>query len=280
MSQPQLASLAAAIADLTRQPGSPLLVVTGAGISVASGIPTFRGTDPGAVWTRDVTELATRRFFSHDPVASWQWYLGRFSTVAAAKPNRAHQALVDLERWQVARGGEFLLVTQNIDTLHRRAGSERLVEVHGSADLVRCSREGCKLAAPDGHLPLSTVDLPGFAAAPSLATLPRCPLCRAILRPHVLWFDEHYGEHSSYQIERVLDSAETAATVLFVGTSFAVGITAMVVDHGRLHRVPMWSIDPGNASPPHRRIEALRLAAEVALPSLIQALGGVQAKPA
>ena len=79
-----------------------LLVVTGAGVSVASGIPTFRGNDPGAIWKRDVTELGTRRYFEEDPVGSWRWYLQRFDRVADARPNAAHEAIVDLERQKLA----------------------------------------------------------------------------------------------------------------------------------------------------------------------------------
>ena len=109
-----------------------LVVVTGAGVSHASGIPTFRGTDPGAVWKRDVTELGTNRYFEEDPAGSWTWYTSRFDMVLEKQPNPAHHALAAIERWQVARGGRFLLVTQNVDPLHERAGSERLVKVHGS----------------------------------------------------------------------------------------------------------------------------------------------------
>src|SRR5205085_178122 len=116
------------------------------------GIPTFRGEDPGAIWKRDVTELGTRRYFEEDPVGSWRWYRSRFASLGGARPNPAHLALAALERWQ-AEQGQFLLVTQNIDGLHRAAGSTRLVEVHGRADRVRCSSDGCEHAAPEGSLP-------------------------------------------------------------------------------------------------------------------------------
>ena len=115
-----------------------IVVLTGAGISLASGIPTFRGSDPGAIWARDITELATLRYFTSDPVGAWRWYRERFLRVLAARPNQAHRALATLERWQARRRRDFLLVTQNIDTLHERAGSTRVVKVHGSADRCRC----------------------------------------------------------------------------------------------------------------------------------------------
>ena len=85
-----------------------LVVVTGAGVSLASGIPTFRGADPGAVWKRDVTELGTNRYFEEDPAGSWSWYTSRFDIVLDKRPNPAHLALAAIERWQVARGGQFL----------------------------------------------------------------------------------------------------------------------------------------------------------------------------
>ncbi len=166
-----------------------ILVLTGAGISLASGIPTFRGTDPGAIWARDITELATLRYFVSDPVGSWRWYRQRFLGVLAARPNPAHGALAALERWQAARRGDFLLVTQNIDTLHEQAGSTRLVKVHGSADRCRCSDPSCRLGAIDS-LALDEVDFSGFDLDPRAAAVPQCPSCGAIVRPHVLWFDE------------------------------------------------------------------------------------------
>lgn len=249
-----------------------LVVVTGAGISVASGIPTFRGTDPDAVWKKDVTELGTYRFFREDPVGSWRWYLERFSKVQGAAPNPAHRSLVDLERWHTARGGRFLLVTQNIDTLHRQAGSERLVEVHGRADRVRCATPGCRHGAPTGSLPRDEVPIDRFLADPSEATLPRCPVCGDVLRQHVLWFDEYYGEHQNYGWPRVQEAASGADFMLFVGTSFAVGVTEMFLQQGYRRQVPMLSIDPGAAPAPYPSVEVLAAPAEVILPEAVDAL--------
>ena len=154
-----------------------LVVVTGAGISLASGIPTFRGSDPDAVWSKDVMEMGTNRFFMENPGESWAWYLSRFDNLSDKEPNDAHTALVELERWHTARGGRFLLVTQNVDTLHRKAGSERLVEVHGRSDEVRCSQFGCELAAPFGSMARVDLDLDTFRTDPSDANIaPRVPL--------------------------------------------------------------------------------------------------------
>ena len=172
-----------------------LAVVTGAGISLASGIPTFRGSDPDAVWANDVMEMGTHRFFTANPGKSWEWYLSRFDGLSDKMPNPAHTALVDLENWHVGRGGRFTLITQNVDGLHRKAGSERLVEVHGTSAEVRCSRYGCELGAPSGSIPRDSMDLAAFRASPSDETVPRCPSCGAMIRQHVLLFDEFYDEH-------------------------------------------------------------------------------------
>lgn len=245
-----------------------LVVLTGAGMGLASGIPTFRGTDPGAVWARDVTELGTRRYFELDPAGSWRWYRSRFGALAKAEPNAGHHALVGLERWAAANGRGFLLVTQNIDTLHRRAGSERLVEVHGRADRLRCPARRCEHAAPAGSLDAARVDWAAFDADPVEAHLPRCPACGALLRPHVLWFDEHYHEHVDYQFERAIRAFRRADLLLFVGTSFSVGITAAALDSD----AERWTIDPSDLEPPPG-VRALRAPQEVALPALVAGLG-------
>ena len=257
-----------------------LVVVTGAGVSHASGIPTFRGTDPGAVWKRDVTELGTNRYFEEDPAGSWTWYTSRFDMVLEKRPNPAHHALAAIERWQVARGGHFLLVTQNVDPLHERAGSKRLVKVHGSADRARCSRHGCIHGAPSGSLPRAGIDMRGFEADPVAANVPRCPACGALLRQHVLWFDELYDEHRDYQWERVLEAAQTMAACLFVGTSFSVGVTDLFLHGGLSARRPLLAIDPGAGASPHRRVMLLREPSEKLLPEVCKRLGADPSEPA
>lgn len=267
-----LGALVAACNGATR---GGLLVVTGAGISLASGIPTFRGSDPGAVWATDVTELGTVSYFHRDPVGSWLFYLHRFTKVFDAAPNPAHHALVRLERWQVARGAPFLLVTQNVDTLHDLAGSQALVHVHGRADRVRCTGPRCDHAAPKGSLARADVAAATaeFLAAPAPATVPRCPACGALLRQHVLWFDEFYQGHRDYQIDHVLGAAKRAAVVIFVGTSFAVGVTDMILESALARNAAVFSIDPAADRAPHRRIRTIAAQAEQLLPDLCAALG-------
>lgn len=253
-------------------PGGSLLVVTGAGISVASGIPTFRGTDPGAIWTHDVTTLGTYGFFEEDPVESWRWYLSRFEMVFDAIPNPAHRAVAALERWQLGREGSFLLVTQNIDTLHEEAGSHAMVKVHGSADRVRCTRRGCRNASPAGSIPRSSVDMDAFLAAPSPETLPRCAACGSVLRQHVLWFDETYDSHDDYAFLRAHRAADGCERLLFVGTSFAVGATEAFLRSARYARARVMSIDPGEHLSP-AWVEQVTAKAEEVLPAACAALG-------
>ena len=248
-----------------------LLVVTGAGVSVASGLATFRGSEPDAMWKVHDVSMATAELFHRDPVAQWLWYLDRFDKALTARPNAAHDALLALERWQTEAGG-FLLVTQNVDTLHERAGSERLVKVHGTADRFRCSREGCRLGAPAGSLPREEVDVAPFRAAPSLASLPRCPECAAPLRAHALFFDEYYAAHRDFQWERVVEAAEGADLVVTAGTSHAVGVTELVLRAALARGVPIVVVDPARRPLP-RGVEQLAAPAETLLPAACRALG-------
>ncbi|MBN1959466.1 MAG: hypothetical protein JW841_00850 [Deltaproteobacteria bacterium] len=257
---------------LTQIPQSELLlVVTGAGVSVASGIPTFRGTDKDAIWKHDVMTMATYDFFQREPLESWRWYLSRFEKVFNVKPNATHFAIAQLEKWQQQRG-EFLLVTQNIDTLHEQAGSKQMIKVHGSADRVRCTRPGCKNAEPSGSLLRAKFDLEDFYREPSNANLPRCPLCNAILRQHVLWFDEYYTSHDDYQFERVRSAAYKADTVIFIGTSFSVGVTDLIVRAAIDNQAKIISIDPQpiNAS---NGVTTITATSEELLPEVCQAMG-------
>ena len=254
--------LAPLVDDLTAS--QRLLVLTGAGMGLASGIPTFRGNDPDAVWANDVMEKGTRRYFERDPVGSWRWYRSRFAKLAGSKPNAGHAALVALEQWQRSRGRDFLLVTQNIDTLHRQAGSSHLVEVHGRADRLRCPTRRCANAAPAGFLAAAEVSWAEFDAAPSFHTLPKCPLCAAPLRAHVLWFDEYYTEHVDYDFERVIRFLPRADLILCVGTSFSVGVTQATLESP----APKWLIDLSADEPPGG-VRQLRLPQEEALPALV-----------
>lgn len=250
-----------------------LLVVTGAGVSVASGIPTFRGKDPGAIWSRDVTEMATRGFFRANPVESWRWYLMRFGKILEAEPNPAHHALVELERWQKQRGQDFLLVTQNIDDLHDRAGQQNLIHVHGSVTKIRCSRDGCTLGSPGGSVSRPDAVLLAFEANPTEAQLPRCERCDSVMRPHVLWFDEYYQEHEDYGFDQVVAAADRASMALFIGTSFSVGVTDYLVRAVAGRGKPVLAIEPASPVGGYDDvITFVRGDAEVVLPKVVRGL--------
>jgi NAD-dependent deacetylase len=250
-----------------------ILVVTGAGVSAASGLPLFRGADPDAIWNRDVTEVGTVRFFERDPVAWWQWFRRSFDGLLEARPNAAHLALAALERWQLGRGGDFLLVTQNVDTLHEQAGSRRMIKVHGTADRLRCSRAGCRLGAPGGSFPADEADFSRFQETPAREHLPRCPACGALVRAHALLFDEYYDEHVDYGFGEVRRAAERMALALFVGTSFSVGVTDLILREALGWRLPVISIDPGAGAPPAQGVALLRQPAEALLPAACAELG-------
>lgn len=275
-------STAESLDELAR--GDLLLVITGAGVSTASGIPTFRGSEPGAVWRRHDVELATYDYFRRDPVGQWRWYLERFSSVDAARPNPAHEALADLESLVGEHGVDFLLVTQNIDCLHEAAGTRQLVKVHGTSDRLRCAADlTCELAAPRGSLPRHEIDLEAFRRCPARETLPRCPSCGGPLRAHVLFFDEYYTGHADYRFAEVEQAAATASLVLFAGTSFAVGVTDLVLRAALARHRPVVSIDPAGL-PPRLATEsggpvtltAIREPAETAIPALVRALAAMR----
>ncbi len=265
----RLDELAAACSDAA----GPIACVTGAGVSVASGIATFRGSDPEAVWKVQDVELATVDYFRRDPVGQWSWYLERFARVDSARPNAAHRAIARLEGHFRRHRGDFRLVTQNIDTLHESAGSADPIKIHGSADRVRCATAGCDHGAPAGSLERASVDLGAFRRDATLENLPRCQACGDVLRAHVLFFDEYYQEHDDYRFGEAMDLAARASAFLFVGTSFSVGITDIFLRAAAERRAPAFSIDPGLVPPAGTRVRHVAEPAETALPELARRLG-------
>lgn len=221
----------------------PVVVLTGAGISAESGIPTFRGAEGyWRVGSRNYqpTEMATAEAFARMPEEVWRWYLYRRGVCRAAAPNDAHRALVDVER---RLGARFLLCTQNVDGLHLRAGSspERTYQIHGNVDFCRCAA-GCLPAVRPLPEALSVAwqkDRPLGAA--DAATL-RCR-CGAWLRPHVLWFDESYDE-PLYRYLSALRAAEAAAMLIVVGTSGATTLPTRMCQIVAARGAPLLVIDP------------------------------------
>ena len=202
-------------------------VLTGAGISAESGIPTFRG--PEGYWTvgsqvYHPQEMATFRMFRRRPDDVWQWYLHRAAVCGQAAPNDGHRALVDLEKNLRAR---FLLITQNVDGLHRRVGNSpgRTYEIHGNVFYMRCAA-ACR---PDLlPLPPGLIDRDSRQPLAACETdLLVCPACGGRTRPHVLWFDESYNEHH-FRFQSALQAARATRLLIVVGTSGATNLPNQV----------------------------------------------------
>jgi NAD-dependent deacetylase len=176
--------------------------LTGAGISAASGIPTFRGA--GGLWRQyQPAKLASPEAFERDPKLVWEWYDWRRAVIQSAKPNPGHAALAELESRTVKQGGSFTLITQNVDDLHGRAGSRSIVKLHGDIWTVRC--DGCGRSERNDQVPL--LPLP-----------PHCE-CGGLMRPGVVWFGEPLPED---EWERATKACVAAQILLVIGTSAVV----------------------------------------------------------
>jgi NAD-dependent deacetylase len=189
--------------------------LTGAGISAESGLATFRDAQTG-LWARfDPRELATPAAFARNPKLVWDWYAWRRERVAAARPNAGHLALAALEQCYP----DFLLVTQNVDGLHRRAGSRNVVELHGNIGRVKCSRED--------------VIVESWEAAEG--EVPRCASCGAFLRPDVVWFDEMLPASA---LAAAQGAARRCELLLVIGTSAevypAASLPVLAREHGAI----------------------------------------------
>ena len=172
-----------------------ITILTGAGISADSGVPTFRGAD--GLWRNFRAEdLATPEAFARDPGLVWEWYNWRRELIATKRPNAAHEAVVELER----RTPSFWLITQNVDGLHRAAGSQKLSEIHGNIWMVRCTTCG---TIEENH------DVP-------ITILPSCGRCKGLLRPHIVWFGESLFSNDLTRCASALQSSEI---LLVIGTS-------------------------------------------------------------
>lgn len=219
--------------------------LTGAGASAESGIPTFRDAQTG-LWSQYRAEdLATPQAFRRNPRLVWEWYAWRRQLVAQAQPNAAHRALAQLEQFVP----HFTLITQNVDGLHQRAGSSRVIELHGNLERVRFFDEDRLVEAWN-----DTAEVP-----------PRCPDCGGLLRPDVVWFGEMLRPDV---LEHTYAATVACDLFLSIGTSGlvepAASLPRLAAQHGALVVV----INPEPATMPGAIL--LRARAGLALPELVR----------
>ena len=197
-----MAPIAAPVRPLAeRGPFERIVVLTGAGISVAAGLPTYRG--PGGLWERD-PRLAAALVAGADPSLVWSVLGPLRPTVAAARPTRAHEALARFEARQRAAGRSLTVITQNVDALHARAGTTSVIELHGRLTRTRCSNPRC--------------DLPPFDDASAPTKAPPCPRCGAPLRLDVVLFEEPLGAAEEVAAKRALRDCDLFVAIGTSGT--------------------------------------------------------------
>jgi len=223
-------------------PTGRLFVLTGAGVSAESGLPTFRGA--GGIWRGyPAQQVATPEAFAADPLLVWQFYSMRRRKHLEVKPNPAHFALAELER---ELGDRFFLCTQNVDSLHEQAGSQNVLHMHGRLMMTRCTRELC-----------TTYE--------SEAELPKCQRCGALLRPHVCWFGE-----VPYEMDRIFAELERSTILMTVGSSGVVEPAASFVRMARRNGARTVYVGPEEPANQGYFDEVVLAQAGEALPEMVQ----------
>ena len=228
-----------------------VVVLTGAGISAESSIPTFRDAQTG-LWAKySPQELATPQAFRRNPKLVWEWYAWRRELVAQAKPNPGHLALAELEQLVPL----FTLITQNVDGLHQRAGSRNVIELHGNIKRTKCFEQGHMVDSWD-----ETGEIP-----------PRCPKCNSYLRPDVVWFGESLPRQA---LADAFAAAEQCDLFLSIGTSAlvhpAASLPAVALERGTI----TVEINPDSTPLTPRVTYTLQGPAGQVLPNLIATLQG------
>jgi len=224
-------------------------VLTGAGISAESGIPTFREAQTGLWAQYNPEELATPGAFRRNPRLVWEWYQWRRGLVAKAQPNPGHLALAVME----AQVADFTLITQNVDGLHQRAGSRNVLELHGNLTRDKCFERGCVLEAGEQ-----------LAGSP-----PRCPHCGGYLRPDVVWFGESLPEEA---LHCALQASQNTQVFLSVGTSAIVHPAASLPEYALGVGAVVVEINPAETPLTQRATYVLQGPAGEVLPQLVRAV--------
>jgi NAD-dependent protein deacetylase/lipoamidase len=256
-----------------------VLVVTGAGVSAESGIPTFRGKD--GYWRNlDPIKLATPEAFARDPELVWQWYRERRQRIRNAQPNAAHKAIAELAQC----ADEFLLVTQNVDDLHERAGlaMQKIVQIHGDIFTTRCSRcrwraELCDAETSDNR------EKSGLARArPSIIEfgeqeegqengVPRCTKCCGPMRPGVVWFGEPLPSCETERVENYLQR-DSCGVVIVAGTTATFGYIIDWALRGSRRGGEFIEVNPEETPLSRFATRLVREPAAIALPRLVDKL--------
>jgi len=231
-----------------------VVVLTGAGISAASGVPTFRGKD--GLWNKfNPQELANVEAFLKNPDLVWEWYAWRRNLIRNVKPNMGHYALVDLEKFFP----DFAIITQNVDNLHQLAGSRNVIELHGNIMRNKC--HSCGKPYPD---------------EPDLeAGIPKCPECGGLIRPDVVWFGEMLPVEA---ITRAQELARESEVFLSVGTSATVEPAASLPYLAKGNGAFVLEINPEITPLSPVADESIHLPADKVLPMLVIAMEKIKSK--
>lgn len=234
--------------------------LTGAGMSAESGIPTFRDALTG-LWSRyDAEQLATPGAFRRDPALCWGWYRWRAALVRRASPNAGHLGISRFAQ----HGHEVSVVTQNVDDLHERAGSDGVVHLHGSLFASRCLDCG-HAVAPDPILDGLDALREGALESP-----PACPACGGPFRPGVVWFGEALPDEAWDRACAALDACEL---LVVVGTSGLVHPAASLPQLARRRGVRIVEINPVESAVSAYADERLRMTASAGVQALLERLG-------
>ena len=229
-----------------------VFIITGAGVSAESGIPTFRGRD--GYWRNlDPAKLATPEAFERDPKLVWEWYRERRQRIRNAQPNSAHEAVAKLAQ----HADEFLLITQNVDDLHRRAGlaNEQMVQIHGDIFVTRCSR--CDFDFSEHN--------------EEMQEIPRCSKCNALMRPGVVWFGEQLDSRKVEIVENFLRRG-SCDLVFVVGTTAVFGYIIDWAVQAAGRKGQLIEVNPEETPVSQFATQLVRGPAAIALPRIVDEL--------
>lgn len=236
---------------VTLRSAEKVVILTGAGISAESGVPTFREAQTG-LWARyDPQELATPEAFLRNPRLVWEWYAWRRELISQVQPNPGHFALADMEH----HIPELVLLTQNVDGLHQQAGSRAVIELHGNIMRTRCFKEDTVIETWPG-----TENIP-----------PLCPRCGSMLRPDVVWFGENL---SAYALLAAQEAAGTCDLFFSVGTSGVVEPAASLPFIAQRQGAVILEVNPSSTPLTGYANHLFQEPSGQFLPALVQAVWG------